>query len=591
MKRILSLALMVIVAFGAIGVASHPATAAPSTRPATLMPADVTFYAELNTSNLTSAVDLFFKLFGKSGIPITEDQLYSQADKALTQVLGRPATFKGDVLNWLGDRAAIGVEITDTLLQSPASNAHFPALAILNVKDDTAADTFLADLFTSVGKHGLSFTQTTDQIGGNTATLYTNAALKLSVARIPGELAVGSDDAIATMIDTLKNNKPTLGADAKFRRTIALLTQDSGLVAYVGGRALQYSVALAQAAIVKRFPAPSLNLSGPDPTEAAASLTFLGNLYKAYDGTALALRGSSRTLAFDLATSIDPNALKNVSGAFGLSAADPGSSALSGKLAGQIPGKVATVFEAANLARDYRLFRDTLQALDKSPGLSPTQKERLDQTIAGFDQFEQGLKDGLDLDINQDLLSWLGGDFAVYSILDPNSELALASNGSFPFDSALIVAASDADKARTFVDKLNAGVALNFNLHPKAAGKDLYILPVSPRLTVGYGVVDNSFVLTSGGALPTVAGAIGGADVLADRGAWHSAASQLPQNVLALAYLDLTPFQPYIAQLPNAHNPGAQGLAALLNLTQSAVIYSVAPGPGQSVLTFALILK
>ncbi len=590
MKRILSWALIIMVVIGAIGIAPHTVTAAGTT-PAALMPADVTFYAELNTGNLTNTFDLFFKLFGKSSIPITEDQLYSQADKALTQALGRPATFKGDVLNWLGDRAAVGIEITDAMLQTPVANTHFPILVVLNVKDDSAADSFLTDLFASVGKRGLTFTQTTDPIAGKTATEYANAALKLGVVRIPGELIVGSDDAIAALVDTLNNSKPTLGADAKFQRTIGLLSQDNGLMAYVGGRALQYSVALAQAAIVKRFPAPSLNVTGPDPTEAAASLTFLSNLYKAYDGTALALRGSSKTLAFDLASSVEPNALTNIGAATPPASTDQGATTLSGKLAGQIPGNAAAVFEASNLARDYRLLRNTLQALDSSPGLSPTQKDSLDQTIAGFDQLEQGLRDGLDLDIDQDILSWLGGDFAIYSIFDPNSDLALTTNGSLPFDTALVIAASDADKARSFVDKLNAGLGLNFNLHAKAAGKDLYTLPVSPRLTIGYGIVDSTFVLTTGGALPTIAGAVGGADALADRAAWHTATSQLPPHVTALAYLNLTPFQPYIALLPNARNPAAQSLAALLNQTQSAVIYSVAPGAGQSVTTFALILK
>lgn len=591
MRQIVGLALMFLLISSAVGLSTRTATAAPAPTPAQLMPADVTFYAEFNTANLTTTIDSFFKLLNVANLPVTGDQFYGQLDHALTAFLGRPATFKGDVLNWLGGRAAIGVEIPDAVLQSPATNAHLPLLAIVAVKDETAVDAMLGDLFAAFGKRGIAFPQTTDQFGANPVTLYSNSTLKISVMRIPGELAFGTSDAISAMLDTLKNGKPSLAADARFQRTMALLTPTSPLIAYVGERALQYSVATAQAAIVKRFPAPSLNLSGPDPTDTAASLAFLGTLYKAYDGTALAVRGDAHTLALDVATSVDLNTLKSVNGALGTVATDQSNATLSGKLASQIPGQTAVVFEASNLARDYRLIRATLAALDSSSGLSASQKESLDQTVAGLDQFEQALSDGLDLDINQDILNWLGGDFALYGIFDPNSDLALASNGSLPFDAALLVSATDADQTRAFVVKLNTELTQKLGLIAKGAGKDLYTLSVSPRLTLGYGVVDSTFVLTTGGALPAVAGAIGGVDLLSERSAWRNAIGQLPTNVTSLAYLNLTPFQPYITQLSAVHNPPVQGLGTLLSQTQSAVIYSVAPAPGQTVETFALVLK
>src|SRR5690349_10975692 len=95
---------------------------------------------------------------------------------------------------------------------------------------------------------------------------------------------------------------------------------------------------------------------------------------------------------------------------------------LSGKLTAQIPSKAVGVLTGTNLARAYQLIRLELTAMSAMPNLSARQKEQFAQIQRGLTQFEQGLKSGFNIDIDQDVLSWLGGDFALYNVLNPNGD-------------------------------------------------------------------------------------------------------------------------------------------------------------------------
>src|SRR5579859_674959 len=132
MKRILTLALMVVVAFTAIGIPAHPASAQTTTSPSAFMPADTAFYAEVNAGKLNDVLTMFVGILSKAGVPATADQVYSGIDQALSQALKHNVSFQTDIQSWLGDRAAVGVEITPAMLQGSSGASQPPVLAIVN---------------------------------------------------------------------------------------------------------------------------------------------------------------------------------------------------------------------------------------------------------------------------------------------------------------------------------------------------------------------------------------------------------------------------------------------------------------------------
>ncbi|MHB8627812.1 MAG: DUF3352 domain-containing protein [Aggregatilineales bacterium] len=597
MKRILSLALIVAVAFSAIGLASHPAAAQSSSSPAMLMPADTAVYAEVNTGKLTDSINMIVGILNKAGLPVTADQAFNHIDQGLTQALQHKVSFQTDIQPWLGDRAAFGIEINDAMIQNPSAKTQPPVLAIVNVKDDAAADKFLTDTLNSIQQKGVSFTKTTDQVNGQTATLYANEFFKVTLAHLPGELALGTTAAINNMLDVVKNNKPTLGADAKFQKTMALLKPDSNFTLFVSPSALKLAAA-GYINAMRSFNFGSLT-GTPMPTPPALSnLMQQLNVLDVYNGIVLGLRASGKTFAFDLGESYDPAKLSTFASQYGFSAADMTLQPLSGKLAAQIPSKAVGVLIGSNLGHFYQLFRKELNAFSAMPTMSARQKQQFDQIQRGLAQFEQALKSNFNLDIDQDVLSWLGGDFGLYSVLNPNGDMATLSHGQFPFDTVLIVSASDSAKAQSFVDKLNAGLP-KLGITPATAGTGLYTLPVGKQVKLGYGVSNGAFLLTTSGTLNLASAATAGTDSLSSGSTpWKNATANLPSNVTELGFLDLSQIGSYIQGITAAHasntsnaDQGTRMGLALFNEFESALFYSTAPDTGSAVASFQLNLK
>ncbi len=597
MKRILSLALIVVVAFSAIGLASHPAAAQSSTSPAMLMPADTAFYAEVNTGKLTDSLTMLVGILNKAGLPVTMEQGFAGLDDALTNALGHKASFQTDIQPWLGDKTAFGIEVNDAMIQNPSAQTQPPVLAILSVKDDSAADKFLNDTLASIQKQGVTFTKTTAQVNGQTATLYANQFLKVTLAQWPGELALGTATAINNMLDVAKGNKPALGADAKFQKTMALLQSDSNLMLFVNPSVIK----LMAVGYISAMRSISANLTGtPMPTPIAmGSMMQSLNALDAYNGIALGLRASGKTLTFDMAVSYDPTKVAALMTQYGFSGLDLSSQPLSGKLASQIPSKAVGVLTGTNLARAYQVIRLELNAMSAMSNLSARQKEQFAQIQRALTQFEQGLKSGFNIDIDQDVLSWLGGDFALYNVLNPNGDMATLSHGQFPFDTVLIISASDPVKAQAFVDKLNAGLPkLNLGVTPTSAGNGLYTLAVGKQVKLGYGVSNGAFLLTTAGTLNLANTAASGTDTLSTGStAWKNATANLPSNVGAIGYLDLSQVSTFIQGMMAAHassssnDQGTRIGLALFNEFESALFYSAAPDKGSAIVSFQLNLK
>jgi len=621
MRKIVSFALFVVLALSAIGFSRTPVALA-ATAPASLadlMPANVALYMDVRTANLDQTINTFVDLFRKAGMTVPTD-LYAQIDQALTQGLGHPATFKGDVLSWLGDHLAIGGVITDQMLKDSTTldaTTLNQGLVIVDVKDEAAADKFLANVFAVIQKQGLTFNKTTDTINGSSASIYTSI-LSVDVVRFKGYLVIGNAPVVKDMIATLKAKKPTLGADAKFQKTLALLKPDNGLTAYISGRALEYQTNVTQTSLVRTranisdnllnttaTPTPEATLKPTPVPTASAQSKLMQQAYRAINGIAFAARQDGKVLALDIATSTDAVAMQALIKAEGLPASTlkPRTN-LTGKLAAQIPSTAGAVIYGADLASIYTGLRAAFTSVNKlqmaqTPGLNLNQAEQ------GFQNFEDSIKSTFDLDINADVLSWMGGEYALYMNYDKTGDLAVASNNAFPYDSVLLIQATNGAKAKSFVEQINTTFKTQAGLDITTMGApDLFSISggQSP-VRIGYGTAGDTFILSTGSGIKPAADAVNAGqsgDTLAagKNPIWTHAIAALPSTYQSFLYFDLVQGAQYLDTTIKTQgtmagsDPQTKQALAFLNEFESAVIYSnLTTDATSGSVTFALLLK
>ncbi len=634
MKKFIHLVLFGVIALSVVGFTPRAVTAAASPSLADLMPANVALYADLRTANLDGTIGTFTGLLTKAGIAVPKN-IYASIDQGLTQSLGSPITVKKDILPWLGDHIAVGVVITDAMIDSaskstPDAASQPQAIVIVQIKDEAAADKFLKTVLTYIGKQGLQFTTSAQTLNGNAATVYSNPLVPISLVRTQGYLVLGNAPAITDMIATLNAKKPTLSADAAYQKTIGLLKPDNGAVIFFGARILQYQAAvsahsismmnsLSDAQATPDLPAMSATADAtsdltsiatavataeaPATQSAMSQTAMLASLYKVYNGFALALRSDGKLLAIDFAISLNPDAMKTYYAQLGLPAdtLTQSGKALTGSLAAQIPSTATAVIYASNLGGIYTGVRTALVSLSKymtslntMPGLN------VNQTEQGFTQLEQGLQDGFNLDMKTDILSWTGGEFALYMNYDKTGDLAVSTQNQFPFDSTLLIAATDTTKAKSFVDRLNSGLTANVGIKPVTVGTELFTVQGQTPVRVGYGVTNDTFILSTGSGLTPASDAVKGKDTLSSgtNGVWKRAFATLPTSYSQFLYLDLTQVATYLKAAVTAQPRQSSAVAAqtkqalaLFDEFESAVIFSGTYDNGSIVGTYGLLLK
>ncbi len=122
-----------------------------------------------------------------------------------------------------------------------------------------------------------------------------------------------------------------------------------------------------------------------------------------------------------------------------------------------------------------------------------------------IEQIRKAVKDSTKLDLDQDILKWMNGEFAIAAI--PNNQGILANPG---FGFAAIVQASDQNAAKTTLEKIdkvaqaNSGGLLpkGVDLKPKQIGDKSVITWAIANTTVATrGNLDNNFVFWSMGEL------------------------------------------------------------------------------------------
>jgi len=603
-RRTLCLVVLLALLVGAVGLGTAPATAAPRKAAvvanADLLPADTAVYFDLKTGDWEKTVNFVLDTVQKvTGTRPDTSMVYGDIDRSLTQVLGRPATFEKDILSWLGDHLTVGFRVTDQLLADIKANSpnaqkglQSPEILVLvQVKDDAAAQTFITDTMTAMSKSGVMFANRTDTIGGNAAMIYEqsgNCTPCGSIALTKGLLVLGTKQSVTDMAAMVNGKKPTLNDDANFNKVTKALQPNNLMTLAITPRAYSlylYGIQMSMSQM-RTF---SSGAATPDPNADAAmqkSMQMAQDAIAANEGMAIAARMDGKVLALDTVQSVNMQAFTKALTAYGISdklLQNLTLKPVEAKLAEQIPAKALAALVASGLPGLYDGIKEGLKlsgtfSAQMTPPGGRNQMD-VEQITKAFDQFEAFLKLQFNLDVHDDILSWMNGEFALYMLFNPTGTLAKASRSQWPFDHVLLIQTSDAAKTTNFLAKLNAGLEANAKLKPESAGDNLFRLTVGSGANaaeIGYGLVGNTFVVSTGTALDSAGAAVKGDGVLSGSAVWKNAQASMVKPTTQVWFVNFTEIAPLVKALVTvqggSNRSDTKAALALLDMLESASI-------------------
>jgi hypothetical protein len=582
LKRLTLLVVTALLVVAGLGSA-QPAPAYAASSLADLMPPETGAYIELRTADLDGSINKVLEIFRKADVPIPKD-IYAQIDAQLSQVLNRDFKIAKNLYPLLGDSLAVGVIFPDELLQKPTTTTTRRAatpgvLVAMQIKDDASLTSLIAELRTLAEKRSLKLTSEEKTFNGAAATLYENRLLNIAILQAKGLLLIGTDTAVNNAL-TVKGG---LGTDAKFQKTKSALPANQSVWAWLGSRLYQYQ-GVQTAALMGSLTTP---VPGQEQTRRISE-----NIYKVIDGIGFGLRNDGKTYAFDIAAVINVAEINKIEMLGELySSINLTSKPLTFSLAKQIPDNALGVVYGANLAQLYKGFKAQIVAFQNlqamiNPGLDTP------EAIKNFEEFETGLKDGLDIDFQADVLPWLSDEFAIYGVYNPTSDFAVTSKNQWPFDTVLVIKTTDKAKTKEVIGKLET-LTGSVGLKPAKVGDGLlsFNFPQS-AFRLGVGLVDDTLIVTSGTGIVPAADALKGKKALADSGIWKRTATTFPKNTAFAYYLDLAQVGDLLAKVADDSAPDEARIAfRVLAQFESAAVFSTGYADGITTSSATITLK
>jgi hypothetical protein len=620
LKRTLSIVVLVAIAFALVGTTPAPVEAQATNWPnASLLPADTAFYFDIRFADYEKTVNFVLDTVQKV-TGTRPANIYDEANQGLTQVLGRAATIEKDILPWIGDHITVGMIVTDEQLKQFETDRASAMLALsspnilvlVSVKNDAAASKFIEEVS---GKAPTALQTTTDTIGPDKATLYKETGACESrkncgtLVVTKGFIAGGTSGAVDNLLTSLKTKKATLAQDANFEKLMKTLKPNNLFTLYVAPRLFQLQIAMTQAMMSSR---PSILATQPaggpaTPAASAQNMDMLKAALGAINGAAIGAYMDNKVLGLDFVQSINMEAMAKLYADLGLSEnliKNLTPKAIESTLAGQIPAKALAAVISSSLPQLYEGFKEGLSVSGKMmegmmPGMAGMPRGGMPdfQDIQkGFDQFEAALKAAFDLDLRQDIFSWMTGEFALYMLYNPSGSLAKMPNGqTWPFDHTLLFQTSDAAKTKSFLTKLNAGIEKTAKLKATSAGQDLYQIEPPNGPAIAYGLVGNTFLVTTGSGLSAASAAIKGDGVMSNETAWKNALSSMVKPTSQVWFVNFTQIVPLVKSIVALQNDQRestkQGLAVLELLESASISGGVMLPDGMSVASMQIVLK
>jgi hypothetical protein len=617
LKRTLSIVVLVAIALALVGTSPVPTEAQATNWPnANLLPADTALYFDFRFADYEKTVNFVLDTVQKV-TGTRPANIYDQANQSLTQVLGREASIEKDILPWIGDHITVGMIVTDEQLKKFETDRASAMLALsdpnvlvlVSVKNDAAASKFIEEVS---GKAPAAFQTTTDTIGPDKATLYKQTGPCESrkncgtLVVTKGFIAGGTSGAVDSLLTSLKTKKATLAQNANFEKLMKALKPNNLMTLYISPRLFQLQLAMSQAMLSSM---PSILATQPaggpaTPAASAQSLDMLKSALGAINGAAIGAYMDKKVLGLDFVQSVNMEAMTKLYKDLGLSEniiKNLTPKAIESALAAQIPAKALAAVISSGLPQLYEGIKESLKLSGKMmqgmmPGMPRGRGPDFEDIQKGFEQFEAALKAAFNLDLRQDIFSWMNGEFALYMLYNPSGSLAKMPNGqTWPFDHTLLFQTSDAAKTKSFLTKLNAGIEKMAKLKPTSAGQDLYQIEPPNGPAIAYGLVGNTFLVTTGSGLNAASAAIKGDGIMANDPAWKKAQASMVKPTSQVWFVNFTQIAPLVKSIVALQNDQRastkQGLAALDLLESASISGGVMLPDGMSVASMQIVLK
>jgi hypothetical protein len=217
-----------------------------------------------------------------------------------------------------------------------------------------------------------------------------------------------------------------------------------------------------------------------------------------------------------------------------------------------------------------------------------------------FRMASQEIEADTQIDLEQDVLSWMGGEFAIYIALDADAILQ-REGPPVPFTWALLFEVDDPEPVRRFLGRVEAFLSdPPGNMDPAPFTKledDYYAMTIEDAEVggVAFGLVNDTFVLTLGGDPSVAAAAARGDGTLDQTTAWQHVVEEVPAFNQPVFFLNVEVLNGLLneamSQNAQSNDMGLRQFAAVLNLFEGALIYGSDQGDGNVFATAALMLR
>lgn len=574
MKRVVLVLALLLLVFGAVVIPAAAVPTADLTALSSVFPANTAIFAAIRTDD--GYIETLDGVIARiNQVLPASDQIDSLRETFEMGAGMMGGSFDSVFRSWLGDTAALGVDIS-LLIDEDDDNDYLAATLAIAVTDSAAAVEFARGLLSSQGNFDARYT--VEVSDGVTFFRPTTDG-----PRLDGVIPFMFTENYVVMgnLAPVMNRMARLDTNARFSETMsALPLDDYNIALYIDSRAL--------------FDAQMTMLSDMgDMAEMGETIGMLAGIINNLGSIGIGFTVvDGRSLTIDIASTAAPEA---IAGALGL---DAGSMVVAQPIdpafARFIPAGTPIVTHVTNLSGAYDALLTGLRAGVSLGSDDEAVEEALAEIESGIAGVEFAIRGLTGLDLEDDILSWMTGDLAIW--LGPTPTFAQATSlsgglaGGLPVDFGILIdARADPDNAAALVEGLKSALTFAARQIPADSGTTITVADESIGGNAGVSatIVDRSLpfpieLVIGASADVFVIGTRAAAEAALDPGAgldsdpaYQEALGYALADTLQLHYLAGAPFAPLLNLMPmEGGADDAQARVDFVSLLSSSSISS-----------------